>query len=128
MRFALAGISHETNTFCSIPTNYESFKKSGILEGENIKKLYESPSTIGGFYQASKDLNFEIVPLMVAGTGPLGTITADAFEKILTQTKKMMTLEIGVLSLVAWTLFKMKKQQKELEDIFIQFSKDLNKV
>ena len=93
MRFALAGISHETNTFCSIPTNYESFKKSGILEGENIKKLYESPSTIGGFYQASKDLNFEIVPLMVAGTGPLGTITADAFEKILTQILELIKNE-----------------------------------
>lgn len=83
MRFALAGISHETNTFHSIPTKYENFEKSGILVGEDIKKIYESPSTIGGFYQASVDLDFEIVPLLVARTGPLGTIEADAFEKIL---------------------------------------------
>ena len=85
MRFALAGISHETNTFHSIPTKYENFEKSGILIGEDIKKLYESPSTIGGFYEASVDLNFEIVPLLITQTGPLGTIEADAFEKILSQ-------------------------------------------
>ena len=83
MRFALAGFNHETNTFHSIPTEYENFEKSVMLRGEEINKLYETPSTVGGFYQASRDLDFEIVPLMFAQTGPLGTITSDAFERIL---------------------------------------------
>ena len=83
MRFALAGFNHETNTFHSIPTEYENFEKSVMLRGEEINKLYETPSSVGGFYQASKDLDFEIVPLMFAQTGPLGTITSDAFERIL---------------------------------------------
>ena len=83
MRFALAGFNHETNTFHSIPTEYENFEKSVMLRGEEINKLYETPSSVGGFYQASRDLDFEIVPLMFAQTGPLGTITSDAFERIL---------------------------------------------
>ena len=83
MRFALAGFNHETNTFHSIPTEYENFEKSMMLRGEEITKLYETPSSVGGFYQASRDLDFEIVPLMFAQTGPLGTITSDAFERIL---------------------------------------------
>ena len=75
MRFALAGISHETNTFHSISTEYENFEKSGtLLRGNEIEKLYETPSTIGGFYKASKDFGFDIVPLLFANTGPLGTI------------------------------------------------------
>ena len=69
MRFGLAGISHETNTFHSIPTEYENFEKSGVLlRGKEIEKLYETPSTIGGFYKASKDFGFDIVPLLFANT------------------------------------------------------------
>ena len=48
MRFALAGFNHETNTFHSIPTEYENFEKSVMLRGEEINKLYETPSSVGG--------------------------------------------------------------------------------
>jgi len=86
MRFGLAGISHETNTFHSIPTEYENFEKSGtLLRGNEIEKLYETPSTIGGFYKASKDFGFDIVPLLFANTGPLGTITSETFEKLISE-------------------------------------------
>ena len=86
MRFALAGISHETNTFHSTPTEYESFEKNGmLLRGKEIEKLYDSPSTIGGFYNASKDYGFDLVPLLFATTGPLGTITSEAFEKLISE-------------------------------------------
>ena len=43
MKFLLAGINHETNTFHSIPTKYENFEKSGmLLRGKEIEKLYYS--------------------------------------------------------------------------------------
>ena len=65
MRFALAGINHETNTFHSIPTEYENFEKSGmLLRGDEIEKLYGTPSTIGGFYQASNSFGFDLVHLL----------------------------------------------------------------
>ena len=86
MRFALAGISHETNTFHGTPTEYENFEKSGmLLRGKEIEKLYDSPSTIGGFYNASEDFGFNLVPLLFATTGPLGTITSKAFEKLISE-------------------------------------------
>ena len=86
MRFALAGISHETNTFHSIKTEYKNFEESGmILKEKEIEKLYESPSTIGGFFQASRDYGFDLVPLMFATTGPLGTITSETFEKLINE-------------------------------------------
>ena len=45
MKFLLAGINHETNTFHSIPTKYENFEKSGmLLRGKEIEKLYDTPS------------------------------------------------------------------------------------
>ena len=59
MRFALAGISR-TNTFHSIKTEYKNFEESGmILKEKEIEKLYESPSTIGGFFKASRDYGFD---------------------------------------------------------------------
>ena len=86
MRFALAGISHETNTFHGTPTEYENFEKSGmLLRGKEIEKLYDSPSTIGGFYNASENFGFDLVPLLFATTGPLGTITSKAFEKLISE-------------------------------------------
>ena len=86
MRFALAGISHETNTFHSIKTEYKNFEESGmILKEKEIEKLYESPSTIGGFFKASRDYGFDLVPLMFATTGPLGTITSVTFEKLINE-------------------------------------------
>ena len=91
MRFALAGISHETNTFHSSPTEYKNFEKSGMILRENeIEKLYESPSTIGGFFKASKDFGFELIPLLFATTGPLGTITSKTFEKLLNEILDLM--------------------------------------
>ena len=39
MKFLLAGINHETNTFHSIPTKYENFEKSGmLLRGKEIER------------------------------------------------------------------------------------------
>ena len=65
MKFLLAGISHETNTFHSIPTEYENFEKSGmLLRGKEIEKLYDTPSTIGGYFSASQKFGFELIHLL----------------------------------------------------------------
>ena len=40
MRFAILGISHETNTFSSVPTDYGQFEASGILRGQEIVAEY----------------------------------------------------------------------------------------
>ncbi|GIT58436.1 MAG: hypothetical protein Ct9H300mP19_03840 [Dehalococcoidia bacterium] len=80
MRIAILGISHETNTFSIVPATYEEFEK---LRGEEIFDRYAtSEYTIAGYLQAAEELGFEPVLLMQARTGPIGTITKDAYDRI----------------------------------------------
>ena len=41
MRFAILGISHETNTFSRVPTDYGQFEASDILRGQEIVDRFE---------------------------------------------------------------------------------------
>ncbi len=83
MRIPLLGISHETNTFSSVPADYAAFEASGILRGEEIfDKFRDAAYTISGYMQAAEELGFELVPLMYAVTGPIGTITKDAYDRL----------------------------------------------
>ncbi len=83
MRFAILGISHETNTFSPVPADYAAFEAVGILRGQEIVDQFSgSEATAEGFLQAARELGFEGVPLIHARTGPIGTITKDAFDRI----------------------------------------------
>lgn len=80
MRLALLGYYHETNTFSSRPTDYAAFE---ILRGDEIVRDHEhATSSLAGFLSLRDLPEVEVVPLMFANTGPLGMITADAFERI----------------------------------------------
>ena len=83
MRIAVLGISHETNTFSRVPADYAAFEKSGINRGEEIvERNRRSQYTIAGYLEAADELGFELVPLMYAATGPIGTITKDAYDRL----------------------------------------------
>ncbi len=91
MRFAILGISHETNTFSKVPTTYEEFENHLLLRGQEIVKQYgEAEYTMTGYLQAAEELGFEAVPLMYANTGPIGTITKDAYDRISTEMFDML--------------------------------------
>ena len=80
MKLALLGISHETNTFSQVPADYAAFN---IYRGHEITQEYQSSQTTNaGFLQISEDKDVQVHPLLFAITGPIGTITADAFESI----------------------------------------------
>ena len=80
MRLALLGVSHETNTFSRVPATYDRFD---IYRGDEIAAQFgESHSTNAGFLEAAGRFEFDIVPLVYAVTGPIGTITKDAFDRI----------------------------------------------
>ena len=84
MRFAILGISHETNTFSRVPTDYAQFEASDILRGTgagataSATRCTRSPATC----RRPSELGFEAVPLMWAQTGPLATITTDAYDRL----------------------------------------------
>ena len=83
MRIPVLGISHETNTFSSVPADYAAFEATGILRGDEvIAKFVDAQYTISGYAQAAEELGFELVPLMYAVTGPIGTITKDAYDRL----------------------------------------------
>ncbi|MEM7251221.1 MAG: M81 family metallopeptidase [Pseudomonadota bacterium] len=82
--FAVVGLWHETNTFSSVKADYQAFVDDALLRGDEIFDEYrESSATVAGFIAAADTLGFELVPLVHARTGPIGTITHDAFERIL---------------------------------------------
>ncbi|MCZ6538742.1 MAG: M81 family metallopeptidase [Chloroflexi bacterium] len=91
MRFSILGISHETNTFSRVPATYEKFKEAHMLRGqEMIDEYADSEYTIAGYLEMADELGFEAVPLMYAQTGPIGTITKDAYDRLSTEMLNML--------------------------------------
>jgi microcystin degradation protein MlrC len=84
MRFAVLGISHETNTFSKVPADYDQFVKRGtVLRGPDIvQKFTGSNHTVAGYLESCAALGIKAEPLMFAGTGPIGTITRDAYDRL----------------------------------------------
>ena len=83
MRLALLGLAHETNTFSQIPTSYERFSGNWILRGQEIVREYrDADSAVAGFLEAGCKFGADVVPLIFASNYPTGTITKDAFDRI----------------------------------------------
>jgi len=83
MRLAALGLSHETNTFSRVPADFEQFAQGGLARGDEVVREYrDSNATMAGFLEAADRFGVEVVPLIMARTGPIGTITKDAFDRI----------------------------------------------
>jgi len=88
MRLALLGVAHETNTFSRVPADYDSFR---IFRGDEIVREYrESHSTNAGYLEAAERFGCEVAPLVYATAGPIGTITADAFDRIVGEMLRLL--------------------------------------
>lgn len=85
IRIAAAGFLHESNTFSSIPASLALWQRSGILEGDAIRKEYaSSQSTLAGFLALEQeDPQVEIVPLVFGRLTPMGAITEEAIEHLM---------------------------------------------
>ena len=89
MRLAALGLAHETNTFSRVPASYEKWE---ILRGDEIRQKHQTATTsMAGMLAASEHLGFELVPLLFAVTGPIGTITRDAFDRIVGEMMAMLS-------------------------------------
>jgi microcystin degradation protein MlrC len=85
IRIATAGFQHESNTFSTVPATLERFRRAGMLEGDAIRREYESSqSTLAGFFAAAaEDPDVTLVPLFFARLTPMGAITHDAITTIM---------------------------------------------
>ena len=76
-RIVIAGIGHETNTYCRDETFAKEFHQ---MRGERILRSKGMETGLGGALFACEELDFEVVPLLVAGAQPSGTINRDTYD------------------------------------------------
>jgi len=82
MRIVLAGISHETNTYCQGLTTAGDFH---CLRGQKMLAAAGQETDVGGAVDQCTELGLTAVPLLFAQAQPSGTIERDTFEEFATE-------------------------------------------
>ncbi len=83
MRFLLAAMSHETNTFSPVPTPRARFCRDGkeLLAGEQAIAFFRNTRTcMGGFLDAAAEAGAEVVVPVAAHAPPSGPVERSAYE------------------------------------------------
>lgn len=84
MRVGIIALSHESNTFISKLTTFDQFEQNTLIVGQVIRtQLADAHHEIGGFFEGLECESIETVPIFVARTMPYGTVTADAYARLL---------------------------------------------
>lgn len=86
MKIATGAICHETSTFTTVTTTWESYRdhRFGYLRGDEIfDKFRGTNSAIGGFMAGSDAHGFDLVPTIFANAHPSGPTPRDIFDEIL---------------------------------------------
>ena len=77
MRIAIAGISHETNTYCQAPTTRTDFYE---IRGDRMLNTIGQESDVGGAMAACVEHGAEAVPLLFVSAQPSGTIEFETYQ------------------------------------------------
>ena len=83
MRVITGAIGHETSTFTTVATTWESYRNQrfGYLIGDEIiSKFRGTNTTIGGFIAGAETHGLELIPTIFANAHPSGTYTARHFR------------------------------------------------
>ncbi|MEY2966216.1 MAG: hypothetical protein RLY50_266, partial [Actinomycetota bacterium] len=81
MKFAVAGLMHETNTYAVPVSGYTTREHFTVRHGEELLKYSGINTYIGGIIDECLRRGIEIVPLISAIAGPSGTIEAEVYEE-----------------------------------------------
>jgi toxic protein SymE len=83
IRVAIAGISHETNTYAVESTGLTGLDRFRVSRGEKIVDRNRGLRTyVGGMLDAADAIGAEVVPTLHALAEPSGTIAADAYAAL----------------------------------------------
>jgi microcystin degradation protein MlrC len=83
MRVAIGGLSHESSTFSTVPTTLQHFYERGYHEGSDLLDTFTgTKSALGGFIDAARVADYEVVPTMMASAVPAGPVTAEATDTL----------------------------------------------
>ena len=79
MRIAIAGISHETNTYCNDLTTRDAFN---ILRGEKLLATEGQETDVGGMVTAIRAIGAQPIPIMACDAQPSGTIEHTSYDSL----------------------------------------------
>ncbi len=84
-RVAIGRISHETNTFSPIPTDFASFAagRSAVVEGGEVLDAFRGTKTgLGGFVEVGEAQRWEMIGTVAADATPSANVAADAYNRL----------------------------------------------
>ncbi|MBI1355527.1 MAG: MlrC domain protein [Acidobacteria bacterium] len=91
-RVAVAGISHESNSFNVNPASLEDF--GGVPPQQTLAEFVEengnSSSTVAGYIAGAQQYGLELYPTLVTRATPEGPVTAAAFETLMAEMLKRL--------------------------------------
>lgn len=82
MRFLLAGIVHETNTFAEKRTDIDEFEANGLFWGEEMLALAGTNTVVGGVVETANAMGIELIPVVATSAIPGGLVTDRVFELV----------------------------------------------
>lgn len=81
MRFLIAMMKHETNTFSPIPTDLQRFRNWGLYEGEAVKRAYAGTNhPLAAFLDIAAEAGAEAVTPIAAEAMPSGPVQRAAYD------------------------------------------------
>lgn len=85
-RIAIGGISHESNSFSSVETGLEDFKRRGAEAGADVLAQWaESSDEISGFIEGGRRFGLDLYPTLAVRAVPAGPVTDEAFDTLTRQ-------------------------------------------
>jgi microcystin degradation protein MlrC len=83
MKFVIAMMKHETNTFSPVPTPFESFAQNAAHFGADAYNAFKGTNTpMAAFIDLAEKEGAEITTPIAAEAWPSGKVHADAYERI----------------------------------------------
>jgi microcystin degradation protein MlrC len=83
VRLFLAMMSHETNTFSTIPTDRAQFEARHLHYGGEVIETFRNTGTcVGGMIAAAERRGVQLVPSVAAAASPAGKVTRDIYAHV----------------------------------------------
>ncbi|MFM8593279.1 MAG: M81 family metallopeptidase [Chloroflexota bacterium] len=83
-RVAAIQISHETNVFSAVPTDFAAFEASHVLTSDEIvPSLRGSNTEFGGFIEQAEQDGIDLIPIIAVWATPSGLVTREAVERLI---------------------------------------------
>ena len=82
MRAFIAMLSHETNTFSTLPTDRAAFDTRRRMYGGELLEVYRGTGTcLGGMIDGAARRGLTLMPSLAAAASPAGGVTKDFYEE-----------------------------------------------